>query len=279
MDTYSALYKQGRTRLNMLRHLQIRTPDSLENKMKQHGIARHDFIKWSTSVTAMLALPQKFSYLVTEAAELANRVPLIWLHMAECTGCSESFIHNDTPNLNSLIFDHISLEYHETLMATSGCQAEENLEHALEEYKGNYLLAVEGAIPTINNGAYLTVGNKGYTGLEIIKHAAENAAAIISVGTCSSFSGIQATIQNPIGAKCVYEVVDKPVINLGGCPPSETNIVGTLMYFIMFGKSPALDMFNRPQWAYGPKLHNIGYHPKFDTDKLAEEFDDLRLST
>ena len=124
-------------------------------------------------MTAMLALPLPFSNLVAEAAELADRVPLIWLHMAECTGCSESLIRTDSPNLDTLIFDHISLEYHETLMAASGWQAEENLEHALAQYKGRYLLAVEGAIPTANNGAFLTVGCKGHTGLQIVKEAAE----------------------------------------------------------------------------------------------------------
>ncbi len=255
MDTHAALYEQGRQRLEKLRQLPARQDKSLQERMLDHGLTRRDFMKWSASVTAMLALPLPFSNLVAEAAELADRVPLIWLHLAECTGCSESLVRADTPNLDSLIFDHISLEYHETLMAAAGWQAEENLEHALEAYKGNYLLAVEGAVPTANNGAFLTVGCKGHTGLEIIKHAAEGAAAIISVGTCASFGGVQAAAPNPTGAKGVHEVVNKTVINLGGCPPSEKNIVGTLMYFIMFGKLPALDMFNRQVglWCQGAR--------------------------
>ncbi|WP_392341699.1 hypothetical protein [uncultured Shewanella sp.] len=52
----------------------------------------------------MFALPLPFSNLVAEAAELADRVPLIWLHLAECTGCSESLIRTDTPNLDTLNF-------------------------------------------------------------------------------------------------------------------------------------------------------------------------------
>lgn len=154
MDTHAALYQQGQARLEELRRLAPRHAQTLQDKMEEHGITRRDFMKWSAAVTAMLALPLPFSTLVAEAAELADRVPLIWLHMAECTGCSESLVRADTPNLDSLIFDHVSLEYHETLMAAAGWQAEENLEHALETYKGNYLLAVEGAIPTANNGAF-----------------------------------------------------------------------------------------------------------------------------
>lgn len=275
MDTHAALYEQGKARLDALRQFAPRQQQPLLEKLQQHGITRRDFMKWSAMVTGMLALPLPFSNLVAEAAELADRVPLIWLHMAECTGCSESLVRADTPNLDSLIFDHISLEYHETLMAASGWQAEENLEHALEAYKGRYLLAVEGAIPTANNGSFLTVGCKGHTGLDIVKHAAEGAAAIISVGTCAAFGGVQAAYPNPTGAKGVHEVVSKPVINLGGCPPSEKNIVGTLMYFIMFGKLPALDMFNRPKWAYGARVHdNCERRGRFDAGEFVEVFGD-----
>lgn len=236
METHSALYQQGQQRLAALRQLPARQDQSLAERMQQYGISRRDFMKWSASVTALLALPLPFSNLVAEAAELADRVPLVWLHMAECTGCSESLTRADTPDLDTLIFDHISLEYHETLMAAAGWQADENLEHALEHYKGNYLLAIEGAVPTANNGAFLTVGCKGHTGLQSVREAAAGAAAIISVGTCASFGGVQAAAPNPTGAKGVHEVIDKTVINLGGCPPSEKNIVGTLMYFVMFGR-------------------------------------------
>ena len=275
METHEALYQQGLARIEQLRQLEPRGGETLQQKMQQNGITRRDFMKWSAAETAMLALPLPFSTLVAEAAELADRVPLVWLHLAECTGCSESLIRTDTPNLDTLIFKHVSLEYHETLMAAAGWQAEENLEHALKAYKGNYLLAVEGAVPTANNGAYLTVGCKGHTGLHIVKEAAEGAAAIISVGTCAAFGGIQAAAPNPTGAKGVYEVVDKTVINLGGCPPSEKIIVGTLMYFIMFGKLPALDMFNRPKWAYGARVHdNCERRGRFDAGEFVEEFGD-----
>ncbi|MDN5370259.1 MAG: quinone-reactive Ni/Fe-hydrogenase small subunit [Shewanella sp.] len=275
METHSALYQQGQQRLAALRQLPARQDQSLAERMQQYGISRRDFMKWSASVTALLALPLPFSNLVAEAAELADRVPLVWLHMAECTGCSESLTRTDTPDLDTLIFDHISLEYHETLMAAAGWQADENLEHALEHYKGNYLLAIEGAVPTANNGAFLTVGCKGHTGLQSVREAAAGAAAIISVGTCASFGGVQAAAPNPTGAKGVHEVIDKTVINLGGCPPSEKNIVGTLMYFVMFGRLPALDMFNRPKWAYGARVHdNCERRGHFDSGEFVEQFSD-----
>jgi len=275
MDTHSALYELGTRRLQSLRNLPKRHNHSLADKMAEFGLSRRDFLKWSAGVSSMLSLPLPFSNLVAEAAELADRVPLIWLHMAECTGCSESLVRADTPNLDSLIFDQISLEYHETLMAAAGWQAEENLDQALETYKGNYLLAVEGAVPTANNGAFLTLGCKGRTGLELVRKAAAGAAAIVSVGTCAAFGGVQAAYPNPTGAKGIHQVVDRTVVNLGGCPPSEKNIVGTLMYFIMFGKLPALDIYNRPKWAYGARVHdNCDRRGHFDAGEFVEQFGD-----
>ena len=80
MDTHAALYKQGQDRLDYLRQFAQRQPVSLQEKMANLGISRRDFIKWTASVSAMFALPLPFSNLVAEAAELADRVPLIWLH-------------------------------------------------------------------------------------------------------------------------------------------------------------------------------------------------------
>lgn len=275
MDTHAALYEQGKKRLEELRNLPPRRSISLQQTLEEHGITRRDFMKWSAATAAMLALPLPFSNLVAEAAELADRVPLIWLNLAECTGCSESLLRASTPDVSTLIFNYISLEYQEVLMAAAGMQAEENLEHAMETYKGRYLLAVEGAVPTANNGAFLTIGPHATTGVELIKKAADGASAIIAVGTCSSFGGVQAAAPNPTGAKGIHEVIDKPVINLGGCPPSETNITGTLMYYIMFGKLPALDMFNRPKWAYGARVHdNCERRGHFDAGEFVEVFGD-----
>lgn len=275
MDSYGALYEQGVARLKQLKQLAPRKGASLQDKMEAKGVSRRDFMKWSATVTSLLALPLSFQPLVAQAAELSDRVPLIWLHMAECTGCSESLIRTDSPSLDTLIFDHVSLEYHETLMAAAGMQAEQNFEEAMKTFKGNYLLCVEGAVPTANNGAFLRIGPKSETGLEVVKNAAQNAAAIVSVGTCASFGGVQAAAPNPTGAKGVHEVTDRTVINLGGCPPSAKNIVGTLMYFIMFGKLPALDMFNRPKWAYGKRVHDhCERRGHFDAGEFVETFGD-----
>ena len=42
----------------------------------------------------------------------------------------------------------ISLEYHETLMAGSGLQAQEALADVVKKYSGKYICVSEGSIPT-----------------------------------------------------------------------------------------------------------------------------------
>ena len=123
-------------RLNELEKLPALNPNrSIKQALSEAGFSRRDFMKWAGTMTAFMALPASFAPVVARAAELADRAPVVWLHMAECTGCSESLLRSDTPTIDSLIFDHISLEYHETVMVASGWQAEENLENAIQKYK------------------------------------------------------------------------------------------------------------------------------------------------
>nr|WP_314883733.1 hydrogenase small subunit [uncultured Campylobacter sp.] len=253
----------------------IKTDESIQERLKSKGFSRRDFMKWSGAMTAMLGLPAAFAPSVARAAELADRLPVIWLHMAECTGCSESLLRTETPSIDSLIFDYISLEYHETIMAAAGWQAEENLEGAIEKYKGRYILMVEGGIPSGENEFFLTVGPEGKSGAQHCKHAAEGAAAIFAIGTCSSFGGIQAAAPNPTGAVGLDKIINKPVINVPGCPPSEKNIVGNVLNFILFGTLPSLDVYNRPKWAYGLRIHDLcERRGHFDAGEFVESFGD-----
>ncbi|MBX9222599.1 Ni/Fe hydrogenase, partial [Campylobacter coli] len=66
---------------------------------------------------------------------------------------------------------------------------------------------------------------------------------------CSSFGGNQAARPNPSNAQPLSKVTSKTVINVPGCPPSEKNIVGNVLHYLLFGELPALDVYNRPKWA------------------------------
>lgn len=255
--------------------VQVDKEGDIREILENNGISRRDFMKWAAAMTATLALPSSFIPLTARAAELAGRIPIVWLHMAECTGCSESLLRSSTPSIDSIIFDYISLEYHETVMAASGWQAEENLHSAIKDYKGKYILMVEGGIPSGESEFYLTIGAEGTTGAKSAREAAEGAMAIFAIGTCSSFGGVQAADPNPTNAMPLSKITNKPVINVPGCPPSEKNIVGSLLHFILFKTLPALDAYNRPTWAYGLRIHDLcERRGHFDAGEFVQHFGD-----
>jgi len=274
--SYDTLYNAFKERIEQLSKLpKMKEDASIEQVIEENGFSRRDFMKWAGAVTAMLSLPATFTPLVADAIKVADRLPIVWLHMAECTGCSESLLRSANPSIDSLIFDYISLEYHETLMAAAGWQAEQNLEGAIEKYKGRYILMVEGGIPLGNAGSFLTIGGHGKKGKDIAADAAASAAAIFAIGTCSSFGGVQAAVPNPTGAVPLSKVTGKPVINVPGCPPSEKNIVGTLLHYLLYGTLPALDAYNRPKWAYRLRIHDLcERRGHFDAGEFVEQFGD-----
>ncbi|EJV0325721.1 hydrogenase small subunit [Campylobacter coli] len=218
-----------------------------------------------------LSLGNEIPALAQRFFQIAPKTKLVWLHLCECTGCSESLLRSELPSFDELIFDFFSLEYHETLMAANGTKAEELLEHVLEE---DFILAVEGGVAAIDT-FFLTIGAQGESGYEILEKLAAKAKAIFAVGTCSSYGGIQAAYPNPSKTCGISEVLSQKVVNIPGCPPSDINIIATLSFFALFGVLPELDEQNRPVWAYGKCLHDMCERKaKFESGIFAEHFDD-----
>ncbi|WP_104578327.1 hydrogenase small subunit [Helicobacter felis] len=274
-ESYDALFKSMTERLEKLESLNAHNADkNLHVEIEKGGFERRDFMKWVGAMTATLALPASFAPLTAKAVEMANRLPVIWLHMAECTGCSESLLRSEDPSIDSIIFDYINLEYHETIMVASGHQADLSLEQAIEKHKGNYILMVEGGIPQ-GTEYFLTMGALARTGAQECIHAAKHAKAIFAIGTCSSFGGVQAAYPNPSNAQALSKIISQPIINVPGCPPSEKNIVGNIIYFLMFDALPRLDAFNRPTWAYGRRVHDLcERRGHFDAGEFVQHFGD-----
>lgn len=219
------------------------------------GIKRRDFLKWSAILSASMMLPPVFEKRVAKAAEIASRIPVIWLHFAECTGCTESLLRSNNPDIATLILDYLSLEYHDTVMAPSGEYAEKSLKDAMSKYKGKYVCICEGSIPTANGGNYLRLGAKGVTGLERAREVVKDAAIVISVGHCASYGGPQASYPNPTGAKPINEALGISSVIIPGCPYNAVSLVGTILYYILFGKVP-MTKGGRPTFAYGKRIHD-----------------------
>lgn len=249
------------------------TQDRLSHILKSNGVSRRGFIKYCSTLTSLLALHPSMAIKIAESLEKVQRPSVIWLHFQECTGCSESLTRSHAPTIESLIFDYISLDYHETLMAAAGNAAEKAMHEAMEAHKGKYLLVVEGSIPMGNPG-YSTVA--GESNLHVLEKVAADAAAIISVGTCASFGGLPHANPNPTGAVSVSDIIkNKPIINIPGCPPIPVAITGVLAHYLTFNSLPKLDSLSRPKTFYANTIHDRCYRRTFyDRGLFAESFDD-----
>ncbi len=272
---YNQLMEHCKANLDKVENELPPAREELSETLKDGGVSRRDFIKWSSIMTATLMLPPMFKPMVARAAESFSRLPVVWLHLAECTGCSEALLRTSYPNIDDILLDTISLEYHETLMAAAGHQAEQNLEKAMHDFDGKFICVIEGAIPTGLDGKYLTLGANGKTGLELAKEVTSKAAATICIGSCSSFGNVQAAKPNPTDAKGISDALGIPTVNIAGCPPHPANFVGTLLHFLMFGGLPPVDSLGRPLWAYGKRIHDFcERRPHYDAGEFVEEWGD-----
>lgn len=238
-------------------------------------LTRKEFIQACAMATAAMGLPSSKVMEVVEAAEnKAARPSVIWMHYQECTGDTEALLRAAHPTLGKLILELISLDYHETLMAAAGYQAEKSLHDAMKKEKGKYILVVEGSIPTKEDGIYCKVAGK--TALDSLKETAEGAAAIVALGNCAAFGGPQAANPNPTGARGVADIIkDKPVINVPGCPVNPYNLLATVLYVMTWKKIPKLDKFGRPEFAYGKIIHDhCERRGHFDSGRFVEAWGD-----
>ncbi len=247
---------------------------TLGERLAEQGISRRAFLKFCAAMASIMALPPMAANAIADALSKALRPSVIWLSFQECTGCTESLTRSYTPTLESLIFDMISLDYHHTLQAASGFAAEKSRIDAMNKFFGKYLLVVDGSIPLNDDGIYSTIA--GRTNLDLLQETAKGAAAIIAVGTCAAFGGIPNAKPNPTGAVSVSDIImNKPIVNISGCPPIPAVITGVLAHYLTFGGLPDLDDLNRPKYFYGVTIHDRCYRrPFYDQGKFAKTFDD-----
>ncbi|HEY7528624.1 MAG TPA: hydrogenase small subunit [Candidatus Deferrimicrobiaceae bacterium] len=257
--------------------------DSLLKRLERRGVSRREFLRVCSIAAAAVGLPAWTMERMAEAAAIKARPSVIWLHFQECTGCTESLLRTSHPAVSELILDLVSLDYHETLFAASGTQAEAALHAAMKKNAGKYVLVVEGSIPTKENGAYCKVGGK--TAMEILPEAVADAGAIVAMGSCASWGGVASADPNPTGATGVpqflrsanYAAVLKgrPIVTIPGCPPNPYNLIGTVLQYATLGTLPALDALGRPKFAYARTIHeDCPRRAHFDAGRFVEKFGD-----
>ena len=251
----------------------MRQPTYYE-EVERKGYSRRDFLQFVSMMTAFIGLENSAMGQVAKALETKPRVPVIWLHFQECTCCSESFIRSSHPIVADILLDKISLDYTETLMAAAGVQAEEAMQNTMKKYKGEYILCVEGSVPTKADGVYCMIGGK--TSMQILEEAAENAKAIIAWGSCASNGCVQSAKPNPTQATPIHKLIKgKQVIKVPGCPPIGEVMAGVIVHLVTFDRIPELDRLGRPKAFYSKRVHDTCYRrPFYDAGLYVESFDD-----
>ena len=241
--------------------------------MQQKGYSRREFLQFCSAAAVIAGLDKSSVGQVISAFETKPRPAVVWMHFQECTCCSESFIRASHPTVADVLFDVISLNYTETLMAASGFQAEKSLNDTIRDNKGNYIVLIEGSVPLGADGVYCMIGGK--TAESILQTVAADAAAVIAWGNCASNGCVQAAKPNPTEATPIHKLIDKPVINVPGCPPIADVMMGVVTHLLVLGSMPELDDQGRPKEFYGRRVHDTCYRrPNYDAGLFVEAWDD-----
>lgn len=219
-----------------------------------------------------------------------KKYPVIWLQGAGCTGCSVSVLNAVSPRIQNLLLDELvpgqqlNLLFHATIMGGQGEPVIKVLRNTEKNIKGGYILIVEGAIPTAENGAYGSVGEedgKHLTVQQSVEELGSNALLTVALGTCAAYGGIPAAKPNPTLCKGVNAIFNEkdiktPVINIPGCPSHPEWFTGTVSVILFSGiKAIDLDNLGRPNIFYGQLIHeNCPRRADFDKGKFAEKLGD-----
>ena len=239
-----------------------------------HAVSRRDFVKVCTMAAAAIGLSSAAAAQMVEAAGRGLKPSVVWLHFQECTGCTESLLRTSHPGVAEVILDLISLDYHETLFAASGHQAEKALQDTISKNAGRFILVVEGAIPTKDGGIYCQIA--GRTAVDILNEVAAKAGAIVAIGSCASWGGIPSADPNPTGATGAPMILKgKTVVTIPGCPANPYNFLGVVLQYATLGTLPKLDALGRPLFAYGRTIHeHCPRRAHFDAGRFANQFGD-----
>lgn len=245
------------------------------------GISRRAFLKYCIGSSALLGLDAvtvgKLSQLMAGTQDMPT---VIWLEGASCSGCTISLtnligtdLDGGPTDVADFLINYVNLAFGKTLMSAAGETAIANLRAA--QNGGNFILIVEGGIPTAFNGMACTVMTESGIDIsmkEAVEELAPTAGAVICVGACACFGGIPGADPDPTRIKTVYELTGIGTLNIPGCPPHPDWIAGTLAAALC-GDIPPTDAYGRPTAFYGRTVHSrCPRKPQYELGHFADNF-------
>ncbi len=239
-------------------------------------IHKQQFLRYCVRSAATLGLPTSVLGKLEQAlaAEGLLLPKVIWLNGANCTGCTLSltnlFNEKNPTDITDSLFNTIDQNFRPSLMVEADDLTTKQLTDAAQ---GNYILAVDGGIPTAYNGyscLLWTDREEEVTIMEAVQMLAPNAATVLAIGTCASFGGMPSDDPNPTGIVSVSELTGVATVNIPGCPTHPDWIVWTIAH-LLSGETLQTDDHNRPVELYGtpiPKHHTDNEEPDSSNNSL-----------
>jgi hydrogenase small subunit len=250
-----------------------RLDEGLLSGLLARGVSRRSFLKLCVTMTGVLALPAAYAPRVAAAVAAAPRMPLIWLRGQGCGGDTEALLRGANPTTAELLLDLLSVDYHDALAMSSAAGAAKAQADLLAHSPSGYFLVVEGAIPTAENGAYLTIGGRAFG--DVVREVAAGAVATIAVGSCASDGGLSAASGGTGGLGVGGVIPDARLITLPGCPINVENLTATILHYLTFNELPPTDGRGRPLFAYGNLIHNqCGRRSHFEFGEFVQAWGD-----
>lgn len=123
-------------------------------------ITRRDFLKWAAVSAATLGLSATDLFKLEQALASGSAPPVIWLQGSLCTGCTISLLNSANPTVDDILLHKISMRYHPNLNAAAGELAISSVTHTVMEHPDDFILCIEGGIPTSIDGNYCIIGEK-----------------------------------------------------------------------------------------------------------------------
>jgi hydrogenase small subunit len=197
---------------------------------------------------------------------------VIWLGTNTCDGNIISTLNTYRPSLRELVRD-FDFYYASLIMAAQGEKAAEawSLPQVLQ---GDFILVVEGTVPTAYQGKTAIIGQvkgRNVTALELVQNLGALARYVVAAGACATFGGPYSAHPNPTGSRPVSQVLDRPVINVPGCPVNPRWVLETL-YHLKEKGVPDLDPLGRPRFLFRETVHSrCEYLPHFEAGIFVKE--------